>query len=102
MPVSQLRYLVRYVLSRLVIPEKKFCALITVALSYCVILSEIWEGHASCFLVFFFFFFLRIAFAILGLMDLKNRLVVAEGGWEGVGWTGSLRLEDANYCIWRG
>ena len=33
-------------------------------------------------------------------MDMKNRLVVAEG--EGVGWTRSLELVDANYCIWTG
>ena len=35
-------------------------------------------------------------------MDMENRLVVAKGGGgvEGVGWTGSLGLVDANYCIW--
>ena len=33
------------------------------------------------------------------LMDLENRLVVAKGEGEGVGWTGSLGLVDANYCI---
>ena len=32
------------------------------------------------------------------LMDLENRLVVAKSE----GWTGSLRLIDANYCIWNG
>ena len=31
------------------------------------------------------------------LMGLKNRFVVAKG--EGVGWTGSLGLIDANYSI---
>ena len=31
------------------------------------------------------------------LMDLENRLVVAKGEAEGVGWTGSLGLIDANY-----
>ena len=36
------------------------------------------------------------------LMDLENRLVVAKGEAEGVGWTGSLGLIDANYCIWSG
>ena len=36
------------------------------------------------------------------LMDLDNRLLVAEGEGEGVGWTGSLGLVDANYCIWSG
>ena len=36
------------------------------------------------------------------LIDLKNRLVVAKGEGEGVGWTGSLRLIDPNYCIWSG
>ena len=36
------------------------------------------------------------------LMDLKNRLVVAKGECEGVGWTGSLGLIEANYCIWNG
>ena len=34
------------------------------------------------------------------LIDLENRLVIAEG--EGVGWTGNLRLIDANYCLWNG
>ena len=34
------------------------------------------------------------------LMDLENRLVVANGEWEGVGWTGSPGLVDAKYCIW--
>ena len=33
------------------------------------------------------------------IMDLENRLVVAKGEWEGVGWMGSLRLIDANYCL---
>ena len=32
------------------------------------------------------------------IMDLENRLVVAKGEGEGVGWIGSLRLIDANYC----
>ena len=36
------------------------------------------------------------------IMDLENTLVVAEGGVEGVGWTGSLGLIDANYSIWSG
>ena len=36
------------------------------------------------------------------LMDLENRLVVAKGEGEGVGWTGSLGLIDANCCIWSG
>ena len=36
------------------------------------------------------------------LMDLENRLVVAKGEEEGVGWTGKLRLIDANYCLWNG
>ena len=30
------------------------------------------------------------------LMYLENRLVVAKGDGEGVGWTGSLELVDAN------
>ena len=33
------------------------------------------------------------------IMD-PNRLVVAKG--EGVGWTGNLRLIDANYSLWNG
>ena len=33
------------------------------------------------------------------LMDVESRLVVALGKEEGVGWTGSLGLVDANYCI---
>ena len=36
------------------------------------------------------------------LLDLENRLVVAKGEEEGVGWTGRLELIDANYCIWSG
>ena len=36
------------------------------------------------------------------LTDLENRLVVAKGEEEGVGWTGSLGLIDANSCIWGG
>ena len=31
-----------------------------------------------------------------------NRLVVAKGENEGVGWTGSLGFIDANSCIWNG
>ena len=36
------------------------------------------------------------------LMDLENRLVVAKGEEDGVGWTGSLGLIDANHCLWSG
>ena len=36
------------------------------------------------------------------LMDLENRLVVAKGEGEGVGWIGSLRLIDADYYLWNG
>ena len=36
------------------------------------------------------------------LMDLENRLVVAKGEGEGVGWAGNLGLIDANYCLWDG
>jgi len=35
-------------------------------------------------------------------MDLENRLVAAEGEGMREGWTGSLELIDANYCIWNG
>ena len=35
-------------------------------------------------------------------MDMENRLVVAKGEGEGVGWIGNLGLIDANYCIWSG
>ena len=35
-------------------------------------------------------------------MDLENRLVIAKGEAEGVGWTGHLGLIDANYCRWNG
>ena len=34
------------------------------------------------------------------LMDLEKTLEVAKGEGIGVGWTGSLGLVDANYCIW--
>ena len=30
---------------------------------------------------------------------MENRLVVAKGEGEGVGWTGSLQLVDANYTF---
>ena len=36
------------------------------------------------------------------IMDLENRLVVAKGEGEGVGWIGSLGLIDANYNLWNG
>ena len=36
------------------------------------------------------------------LMDLENRVVVAEGEGEQVGWIGNLGLTDANYCLWNG
>ena len=34
------------------------------------------------------------------IMDMENRLVVANG--RGVGWTGNLEFIDANYCLWNG
>ena len=33
------------------------------------------------------------------IMDLENRLVVAKGAEEGVGWIGSSGLTDADYCL---
>ena len=36
------------------------------------------------------------------LRDLENRFVVAKGEEDGVGWTVSLGLVDADYCIWSG
>ena len=36
------------------------------------------------------------------LMDLEKRLVVAKGEGEGVGWTGSPGLIDADSCLWNG
>ena len=36
------------------------------------------------------------------LMDLENRLMVANGKGEGIGWFGSLRLIDSIYCMWSG
>jgi len=35
-------------------------------------------------------------------MDLENRLVVAKGEGEGVGWIGSFGFIDADYCLWNG
>ena len=35
-------------------------------------------------------------------MDLENRLVVAKGEREGIGWIGNLGLVDADYCFWNG
>ena len=34
------------------------------------------------------------------IMGMENRLVVAKGEGEGVGWSGNLGLIDANYCLW--
>ena len=36
------------------------------------------------------------------LMVLENRLVVAKGEGEGMGWLGSLEIIDTNYCLWNG
>ena len=36
------------------------------------------------------------------IMDLENRLVVARREGEGVGWTGSLGLMDADFRLWNG
>ena len=36
------------------------------------------------------------------LMGMENRLVVAKGEGEGVGWTGSLGLVATKCCIWTG
>ena len=36
------------------------------------------------------------------IMDLENRLVVAQGEGVGVGEIGSLGSTDANYCSWNG
>ena len=36
------------------------------------------------------------------IMDLENRIVVAKGVGEGVGWMGCLGLIDADYCLWNG
>ena len=33
---------------------------------------------------------------------MENRLVVAKGEGEEVGWFGSLGLIDADYCLWNG
>ena len=34
--------------------------------------------------------------------DMENRLVVAKGEGEGVGWIGDLGLIDTDYCFWNG
>ena len=34
------------------------------------------------------------------IMDMEDRIVVAKGEVEGVGWIGSLGLADVNCCIW--
>ena len=36
------------------------------------------------------------------ILDLENRLIVAKREGKGGGWTGSLGLIDANYCLWNG
>ena len=35
------------------------------------------------------------------IMDLENRLVVAKGDGEGMGWIGSLGLTDADYLCFK-
>ena len=34
------------------------------------------------------------------IMDMENRLTLANGDREGVGWFRNLGLIDANYCLW--
>ena len=34
------------------------------------------------------------------IVDMENRLVVAKGEGEEVGWIGNLGLIDTNYCLW--
>ena len=36
------------------------------------------------------------------IMDLENRLIIAKGEGEGMGWIGNLGSADANYCLWNG
>ena len=36
------------------------------------------------------------------IMDIKNRLVVAKGAGERVGWIGNLGLIDVNCCLRNG
>ena len=36
------------------------------------------------------------------IMDLENRLVVAKGEGEELGWIGGLGLVDADSCLWNG
>ena len=36
------------------------------------------------------------------IMDMDNRLVVAKGEEDEVGWIGNLGLIDADYCLWNG
>ena len=36
------------------------------------------------------------------IMELQNRLVIAEGEGKGVGLLGTLGLTDTNYCLWNG
>ena len=36
------------------------------------------------------------------ITNIENRLVVAKGEEEGVGWTRNLGLIDENYCLWNG
>ena len=41
-----------------------------------------------------------LAWELLYAVDAVKNKQMGEG--EEVGWTGSLGLEDANYCIWHG
>ena len=36
------------------------------------------------------------------IIDLENRLVIAKGEGEGVGWIRNLGLIDADYSLWNG
>ena len=36
------------------------------------------------------------------IIGVENRLLVAKGEGEGVGWIGNLGLIDADFCLWNG
>ena len=43
-----------------------------------------------------------LEFSVKNYSPFENRLTVAKGEGERVGWNGSLELIYANYCLWNG
>ena len=80
---------IRYPVSR----DRELCLLLGFFSSG--LLEQFWVFYASIYI--FGFFCSSSVKNVNKLMDMENRFVVAKG--EGVGWTGSLGLVNANYFL---